>query len=100
MGQTRVTQADLERAKRETAAGKTEYNTGKKRIETLHAEVNSGKIGGSVSVYLVAVFDTIRPTLEKANRYFDEADQLMLRANKEYVATTEEAMAEMNKARM
>ena len=100
MGQVRVTQADLERAKRETAAGKNEYNTGKKRIDTVIADVNSGKIGGSVSVHLLAVYDTIKPTLEKAERYFDEADQLILRANKEYAATTEEAMAEMNKARM
>ncbi len=96
----RVSKEDLLRAKQQTDIGKTEFNEGEKQIDQVIMGINNGKIGGSVSAELLSVYETIKPTLTQANRYFEEADSLMLRANKEYDATTEETSAALRSNRM
>ena len=96
----RVAKEDLLRAKQQTEIGKTEYDNGKKTIDQVINGVNNGKIGGSVSAELLSVYEKIKPTLEQAYRYFDEADGLMLRANKEYDVTTEETSAALKSHRI
>ena len=96
----RVSKEDLLRAKRETDAGKNEYDNGKKTIDNVITGVNTGKIGGSVSAELLSVYETIKPTLEEAYRFFEECDTLMQNANREYDSTTEEASAALNRNRL
>lgn len=96
----RIAKEDLLRAKNETDAGKNEYDKGKKAIDNVINGVNNGKIGGSVSNQLLSVYDSIKPTLDEAYRYFEECDSLMARANKEYDNTTEETSAALNRNRM
>ncbi|MDD5887907.1 MAG: hypothetical protein PUC82_00260 [bacterium] len=96
----RVAKEDLVRAKRETDAGKNEYDQGKKTIDNVINGVNNGKIGGSVSAELLSVYETIKPTLQEAYRFFEECDTLMQNANREYDNTTEDASAALNRNRM
>lgn len=96
----RISKEDLLRAKREADAGKTEYDNGKKSIDNVITGVNNGKIGGSVSRELLSVYETIKPTLEEAYRYFGDVEELLMKANKEYDDTTESASAALNANRM
>ncbi len=96
----RIAKEDLLRAKREADAGKVEYDNGKKAIDKVITSVNNGKIGGSVSKELLSVYETIKPTLEEAYRYFDDVEQLLVRANKEYDDTTEGTSAALNANRL
>lgn len=96
----RVSKEDLLRAKRETDAGKGEYDRGKRTIDSVITGVTNGNIGGSVSAELLSVYETIKPTLEEANRFFEECDTLMQNANREYDNTTEETSAALNRNKL
>lgn len=99
MANVRITKEDLMEASRATNKGKEDYRTGDTTIANVINEVTGGKIGGSVSAQLLSVYETIKPALKEGYQYFDEIDQLMARANKEYDTTTEDAQAAINSNR-
>ncbi len=96
MARVLMVQAELQAAKRETAEGKQAFTTGDQTIANVINGVTNGKIGGSVSADLLSVYETIKPIIKECQKFFDECDELMLRANKEYDTTTEDAAAALN----
>lgn len=89
----------IQRAKQQTAAGQMEYKRGEHDIDTVMAEVTSGKIGGDVAKNLKDVWDSTKGIRQQADKYFTQMDELMQRANQEYDRTTEETSAALNRNR-
>lgn len=96
----RIARDELATIRQATDNGYTEYDTGKKKIDQVINGVTNGKIGGSVSAELLNVYDTIKPVLEEAYKFFGNCVELLIRAEKEYDVTTEETSAALKSHRI